>query len=118
MWGESDRLQYVSTKVLCVSWFGSWKPHSQRRSTGSPSMTAVTVRSSEMAKKTQLDVERAHQVIPQHGCIPAEPASVSRSEVIVALPRPSVSTSGLPIIHPRMASGLFGPEHMARFWSA
>jgi hypothetical protein len=25
----------------------------------------------------------AHQVIPQHGCIPAEPASVSPSEVIV-----------------------------------
>jgi hypothetical protein len=27
------------------------------------------------------------QVIPQHGCVPAEPASVSRGKVIVAPPR-------------------------------
>jgi hypothetical protein len=36
-------------------------------------------------------------VIPRHGCIPAEPASVSPGEVIVAPSRPSVSTSGVPV---------------------
>ena len=35
-----------------------------------------------------------HQAIPQHGCVPAEPASVSPGKIIVAPPRPSVSTSG------------------------
>src|SRR5215831_18334909 len=29
---------------------------------------------------------------PQHGCVPAEPASVSPGKIIVAPPRPSVST--------------------------
>ena len=33
-----------------------------------------------------------HQAIPQHGCVPAEPASVSPGKIIVAPPRPSVST--------------------------
>ena len=35
-----------------------------------------------------------HQAIPQHGCVPAEPASVSPGKIIVAPPRPFVSTSG------------------------
>ena len=35
-----------------------------------------------------------HEAIPQHGCVPAEPASVSPGKIIVAPPRPSVSTSG------------------------
>jgi dolichol-phosphate mannosyltransferase len=35
-----------------------------------------------------------HQAIPQHGCVPAEPASVSPGKIIVAPPCPSVSTSG------------------------
>jgi hypothetical protein len=39
-----------------------------------------------------------HQAIPQHGCVPAEPASVSPGQIIVAPPRPSVSTSGWPVI--------------------
>src|SRR5216684_7761587 len=38
-----------------------------------------------------------HQAIPQHGCVPAEPASVSPGKIIVAPPCPSVSTSGYPI---------------------
>src|SRR5438445_9903489 len=29
-------------------------------------------------------LDEPHQVIPQHGCLPAEPASVSPGEVIVA----------------------------------
>src|ERR1700687_3017829 len=36
-----------------------------------------------------------HQPIPQHGCVPAEPASVSPGKIIVAPPRPSVSTNGM-----------------------
>src|SRR6266852_3161270 len=39
-----------------------------------------------------------HQAIPQHGCVPAEPASVSPGKIIVAPPCPSVSTSGYPVI--------------------
>jgi hypothetical protein len=39
-----------------------------------------------------------HQAIPQHGCVPAEPASVSPGQIIVAPPHPSVSTSGYPVI--------------------
>ena len=35
-----------------------------------------------------------HQAIPQHGCVPAEPASVSPGKIIVAPPCSSVSTSG------------------------
>jgi hypothetical protein len=35
-----------------------------------------------------------HPAIPQHGCVPAEPASVSPGQIIVAPPHPSVSTSG------------------------
>src|SRR5215831_733124 len=38
-----------------------------------------------------------HQAIPQHGCVPAEPASVSPGKIIVAPPRPFVSTSSLPV---------------------
>jgi hypothetical protein len=37
---------------------------------------------------------RGHQAIPQHGCVPAEPASVSPGKIILAPPCPSVSTSG------------------------
>ncbi len=33
-----------------------------------------------------------HQAIPQHGCVPAEPASVSPGKIIVAPPCPSVAT--------------------------
>src|SRR6266446_2275666 len=33
-----------------------------------------------------------HQAIPQHGCVPAEPASVLPGKIIVAPRRPSVST--------------------------
>src|ERR1039458_5672903 len=39
-----------------------------------------------------------HQTIPQHGCVRAEPASVSPGKIIVAPPRPSVSTSGYAVI--------------------
>src|SRR5713101_6317765 len=38
-----------------------------------------------------------HQAIPQHGCVPAEPASVSPGKIIVAPPRPSVSTCGVEV---------------------
>jgi hypothetical protein len=36
------------------------------------------------------------QAIPQHGCVPAKPLSPSPGRIIVAPPRPSDSTSGLP----------------------
>ena len=39
------------------------------------------------------DNDKATRQSPQHGCIPAEPASVSPGKIIVALPRPSDSTS-------------------------
>jgi hypothetical protein len=38
-----------------------------------------------------------HQAIPQHGCVPAEPASVSPGQIIVAPPRPSILTFGCAI---------------------
>ena len=38
-----------------------------------------------------------HQAIPQHGCVPAEPASVSPGKIVVAPPRPSVSTYGFAV---------------------
>src|SRR5207245_8501600 len=39
-----------------------------------------------------------HQAIPRHGCVLALPACVSPGKIIVAPPRPSVSTSGWPVI--------------------
>ena len=47
-----------------------------------------------------------HQAIPQHGCVPAEPASVSPGKIIVAPPRPSVSTSGFPVTRPNQRQRL------------
>src|SRR5437660_10028413 len=45
-------------------------------------------RISSRAAEHRLD--ESHQVIPQHGCIPAVPASVSPGEVIVAAPDANV----------------------------
>ena len=39
-----------------------------------------------------------HQAIPRHGCVPAEPASVSPGKIIVAPSRRSVSTSGCAVV--------------------
>jgi hypothetical protein len=36
-----------------------------------------------MNSRVEHRLDEFHQVIPQHGCIPAEPASVSPGEVIV-----------------------------------
>ena len=50
-----------------------------------------------------------HQASRRHGCVPVEPASVSPGKIIVALPHPSVSTSGFPFTRPRGA-GLLLPS--------
>ena len=53
--------------------------------------------------------------IARHGCVPAEPASVSPGKIIVAPPRPAVSTAGdavnLPHWRPAHGGFPFGKPH-------
>ena len=49
-----------------------------------------TAREDKNSRAAEHRLDESFQAIPQHGCIPAEPASVSPGRVIVAPARPSV----------------------------